>query len=304
MAHAWQGSAGAAARADRDRFVIPEPIQPVRRQQLLLILCAFCAGISLWQGLLAVQDNQFADGLCAGLGIAGLPPPARAMRLSQWVSAYDDGLPPTAATARPSGLLSPRMIVEHPAYFQANCGSKVWLLCFLAGRAGLQARELRLCDRGHAARHVLCEIMIDGRWAVFDPTADLDFRRSDGEFATAEELRDPRLLAANAARVSGYDARRWRFDYAERLHFEKLPVIGAWLRRAAAQVTGRPASELALPTFLERPRLLLAGGFAALALLSLAAASRPIGPRERVRPGRHQPQPAPVQAAAIETADD
>src|SRR5207248_8773831 len=88
-----------------------------------------------------------------------------------------------------------------------------------------------------------CALPICGRWAVFDPTVDLDFRRRDGQPAAAAELRAPALLAANAARVPEYDLRRWRFDHPERLHFERIPLIGSRLRRLATRLTGRPAAE-------------------------------------------------------------
>ena len=49
-----------------------------------------------------------------------------------------------------------------------------------------QHRELRLCDTGHIARHVVCEIRMNGSWAVFDPTSGLDFRRADGRLSLDE----------------------------------------------------------------------------------------------------------------------
>jgi hypothetical protein len=110
---------------------------------------------------------------------------------------------------------------------------------------------------------------------VFDPTSGLDFRRSDGQLATAAELRDPNLLAANAARVPKYDLRHWRFDHAERLHFEKLPVIGHWLRQAAPWVTGRPSEELALPGFFHQPHLASTGSLGCLSLLCFVLAAKP-----------------------------
>src|SRR5439155_1167167 len=76
-----------------------------------------------------------------------------------------------------------RSIVEHRAFFRADCGTNARLLCELARRAGLEARELRLCDAGHTARHVVCEIRLNGSWAVFDPTSGLDFRQADGRLA-------------------------------------------------------------------------------------------------------------------------
>jgi hypothetical protein len=265
----------------------------VHQQRFILIVIGVLLLGSLWEFALAAQDASYADGICTALGLASLPPNAKAMRLFHWVSRFDDGAPPVDPTGVPHGLLSPRLIVEHPVYYREDCGSNAWFFGFLAWRAGLRARELRLCDVHHNARHVVCEVWLDGRWAVFDPTVELDFRRQDGLPATAQELHDFSLLAANAARVPAYDLRRWRFDHPERLHFEKIPLLGGGLRRLAARVTGRPAEELSPPPLLEWPRLFVAESLALLAGLcgvawgwSARRSRRPRTERARAMPRR------------------
>ncbi len=242
-------------------------------ERLLLGLALVCLLLSTWQLALFSHDNSFMDGVCAAVAPSTMAADQRATRLFRWVSDYDDGPPTSTQAAAPSGLVTPRVMIEHRAYFRDNCGSKAWLLAILAQRAGLSARELRLCDAHHVARHVVCEVHVDGRWAVFDPTADLAFRRADGAPATAEELRDPLLLTANARRGTNYNLRLWRFDHPERLHFEKLPLVGGLARRVATRLTGRPAEQLAVPPILERPRLVAAACLTFLALLTLAGAS-------------------------------
>jgi hypothetical protein len=250
--------------------------------------------MTLWQLALLVQDDSYVDGICAALNASELPPEARAMRLFRWVSASPDASR-TAAPARTA--LTFRSIVEHRAFFRTDCGTNARLLCELARRAGLEARELRLCDAGHTARHVVCEIRLNDAWAVFDPTSGLDFRRADGRLATAAELRSPALLAANAARVPNYDLRHWRFDHAERLHFEKLPVLGRWLRRAAAWLTGRPSEELALPAAFHQPHLVTTGSLGGLSLLSLVLAGGPIRRRRAMVSGHSDALPVATDAS-------
>jgi hypothetical protein len=282
------------------------PLPRVERFLLILALC--CCLVSAWQIALYVADNSFVDGLCAALGTSDLGPEARALRLFHWVSTYDapdsTNSQTTVSLDPPSGLLTPRAMVANRAYFRANCGSKAWLLAIMARSAGLDARELRLCDARHQARHVICEIHVGGRWVVFDPTAHLEFRRADGRLATATELRNPVLLAANAARVSGYDLRRWRFDHAERLHYEKAPLIGGLLRRLAPRVTGRPAEELAAPAVLERPRLAVVASLIGLTLLSLVTAGA-LTRRRIWAAARRAGQPHPrLRGLALEAEQD
>lgn len=285
----------------------PQPSAKRARRERTLLAVALLAGLAaLWQWVLFAADNSFLDGICAALDTRDLAPEARAVRLYQWASTYDEHIPPSEAAAPPGPfeLLTLRSIVEHRAYFRADCGPKAWLLTTLAQRAGLSARELRLCDSAHITRHVVCEMRIASRWVVFDPTIGLDFRRRDGRLATAAELKDRALLAANAARAPRYDAHRWRFNHAERLHFEKLPLLGGLIRRLAPRLTGHPAAELALPAALKRPRLLTAGGLAALAVFALAAAGT--SARRRRKPGLRSEWTAPLprQALASEAEQD
>jgi hypothetical protein len=273
--------------------------------------------ISLWQLANYQADNSFADGICAAIVRRERPPEERAMRLFHWVSRYDEPVSARQAAAAPAafqsvtaadsmtpprGLLTPRSMVEHRAYYRGNCGFKAWLLAVLARRSGLKARELRLCSADHVARHVVCEIRIDAAWRVFDPTLDLDFRRADGELATAADLRDPLLLAANTRRAPAYDLHRWQFTHPERLHFEKVPLIGALLRRLAARLTGRPAEELAMPFAMEQPRLVVAALFAALALFALAVAGL-LARRLRTAADPLQHNRLPRRSLALEPAE-
>jgi hypothetical protein len=274
-------------RGPQKKEIVLQPqssLRLARREYVFLSLALLAVLTALWQWALFVEDNTFLDGICSALGTRDLAPEARAVRLYRWASTYDDYIPPSESAASPGRFDLPtlRSIVEHRAYFQADCGSKTRLLAALAGRAGLQARELRLCDSAHITRHVVCEMRIGSRWAVLDPTIGLDFRRRDGRLATAAELCDPSLFAANAGRAPRFNARIWRFDHAERLHFERLPLLGGLLRRLARHLTGRPAEELALPAVLDRPRLTAAVSFALLALFAMVAAGK--SARQRRKP--------------------
>jgi hypothetical protein len=284
-----------------------------RSERLLLGLALLSALFTLWQFALFAGDNHFVDGICAAVVRPDQSSEERAMSLFRWVSRYDAAAatpatapetgPARAARSRPFGLVTPRAVAEHRDYFRENCGRKAWLLAVLARRAGLEARELRLCDASHAARHVVAEIRIDGRWSVFDPTAGLDFRRDDGQLATVADMKDPGLLAANARRVPAYDTRRWQFTYPERLHFEKVPLIGGALRPLAARVTGRPAEELAIPWVLEEPRLVAAGSSLILALLLLVAFALRRRHRSRTLVRVAHREPSSLRTLALEPSE-
>jgi hypothetical protein len=287
-----------------------------RSERLLLVLAMLAGLFTVWQLALFAGDSDFMNGVCEAVlrptPGAPLTPEERAMDLFRWVSRYDGGrtrpagapapreLPPEAPA--PLTLVTSPTVIRYREHFRENCGAKVGLLAELARRAGLPARQLRLCDADGVTRHVVCEVRLDGRWCVFDPMVGLDFRRADGELATAVELQDPVLLASNARRVPAYDLRRWQFTHPGRLHFEKAPLIGAAMRRLAARLTGIPADELARPWPLEQPRLVAAGSAAALALLLLSAAGL-LRRRSRARVAVARREQAPLHALALEPSE-
>ena len=74
----------------------------------------------------------------------------------------------------------------------------LWLRLLQPRRAGLAAlRRRRACPsrvRQARGKHLIAEIMVDGRWAVFDPDGEAYYVKPDGVLASADDLRqDPGL---------------------------------------------------------------------------------------------------------------
>lgn len=69
-------------------------------------------------------------------------------------------------------------------YGYGFCNHAARSLAVLAQAAGLEART-----RDYPGEHVVCEILIDGRWALFDPDGGIFYRNASGQIATVDELR-------------------------------------------------------------------------------------------------------------------
>src|SRR5260370_20178124 len=113
--------------------------------------------------------------MCSALGVRDAGPEARAVRLSRWRSTHGDHIPPSESAAPPGPYdsLTLRSIVEHRAYFQADCGSKAPLLISPVEPPGLKARQRRLCGSRHTTPHVVCEVQVSSPLVVFHPTLGL-----------------------------------------------------------------------------------------------------------------------------------
>lgn len=75
-------------------------------------------------------------------------------------------------------------------YGYGFCSHAAKALAILANHAGLESRV-----RHAKNQHVVCEIMIDGRWAMFDPDGEVVYRTKEGRIASVDEIRaEPELV--------------------------------------------------------------------------------------------------------------
>jgi hypothetical protein len=68
-------------------------------------------------------------------------------------------------------------------YGYGFCSHAAKSLAILAHHAGLESRI-----RHAKGQHVVCEILIDGRWAMFDPDGEVYYRTEHGRIASVEEI--------------------------------------------------------------------------------------------------------------------
>jgi len=82
-------------------------------------------------------------------------------------------------------------------YGYGFCSHAAHALAALAREAGMKARVLHV--RG---KHLVTEIMVDGKWAVFDADAETHYPMPDGSLASAEDLRlNPALVSASPSKI-------------------------------------------------------------------------------------------------------
>lgn len=76
-------------------------------------------------------------------------------------------------------------------YGYGFCSHAAKALAILAHHAGLESRV-----RHAKSQHVVCEILIDGEWAMFDPDGEVYYTKEDGQIASVDEIRaNPDLVS-------------------------------------------------------------------------------------------------------------
>ena len=94
----------------------------------------------------------------------------------------------------------------------------------------MEVRRLLLVDSRQMTKHVVAEVLVDGRWIVVDPTFRVVMRGADGRALTREELTDPATLAFATRDLHGYDP-SYTFDHVVHIRLAKLHILGSLLRR-------------------------------------------------------------------------
>lgn len=137
----------------------------------------------------------------------------------------------------------PRMVAPNPAVLQARdpevtlnyqqlltvCGTATNAFLNLARSNGLSARRLLLLGPDRKAKHVVAEVLIDGRWVIADPAYRLLLHDAQGHLVTREQLRDPAVFAQATSAVSNYP-KEYNYETVAHVRLARLPMEGLHLR--------------------------------------------------------------------------
>jgi hypothetical protein len=111
----------------------------------------------------------------------------------------------------------------------AVCGTATNAFLNLSRSAGLDARRLLLLTPEHSTKHVVAEVLVDGRWIIVDPTYRIILRDAQGHTLTRKDLQNPVTFAQATSGIAGYLP---IYDYQKFAHVRlaRLPLDGLGLR--------------------------------------------------------------------------
>jgi transglutaminase-like putative cysteine protease len=138
--------------------------------------------------------------------------------------------PPRIVASDPSALpgRDPQTTLNYRQLLSV-CGTATNAFLNLARSNGLSARRLLLLSPDRKAKHVVAEVLIDGRWVVADPAYRILLRDAKGHLLTREELRDPGVLAEATSAVPNYP-KEYTYDTVAHVRLARLPMQGFHLR--------------------------------------------------------------------------
>jgi hypothetical protein len=184
-----------------------------------LIALVYSAG---WEH--SVRD--YLDGFSDAIIPSNTTPEQRVDAILQWMRKG----PPRSADPNPSGLAArdPETTLNYQQLLSV-CGTATNAFLNLARSADLQVRRLLLLSPDRNTKHVVAEVLLDGRWIVVDPTFRVVMRNAKGEMLTRKELQNPQNFAEATARVPGYPP-SYSYEKFAHVRVARFPLDGLRLR--------------------------------------------------------------------------
>jgi hypothetical protein len=138
--------------------------------------------------------------------------------------------PPRTVASNPSSL-DPRDPQTTLNYRQllSVCGTATNAFLNLARSNGLSVRRLLLLTPERQAKHVVAEVLIDGRWVVVDPAYRILLRDANGRLLTRQELRNPARFAEATGLIPNYSS-EYSYESVAHVRLARLPMEGLHLR--------------------------------------------------------------------------
>jgi Transglutaminase-like superfamily len=109
------------------------------------------------------------------------------------------------------------------------CGSATNAFLNLSRSAGLETRRLLLLSPERKTKHVVAEVLLDGRWVIADPSYRVLWRDKQGQFLTRADLRDPAIFAEATSAVVNYPP-EYNYEHFAHVRLARLPLDGFHLR--------------------------------------------------------------------------
>lgn len=218
----------------------------VWRSCSLLLAAAFVALVysAAWE----YSVRRYLDGFSDAIVPAGATPEQQVESILNWMRSG----PPRAVAPSPESLAKrdPENTLNYQQLLRV-CGTATNAFLNLAKSSDLQARRLLLLDPSRRARHVVTEVLMNGRWIIVDPAYRAIMRDAQGRLLTRQDMRDPSLFAQAIAAIPGYPS-QYTYESVAHVRTAKIPMDGLHLRSLLESVYPNWDEALGWSLLLER----------------------------------------------------
>ena len=191
-----------------------------------LLLAGAVLGL-IYSGGWEYSVRQYLRGFSDAVVPVSAPPEQQVEAILSWMR---EG-PPRPVASHPEALSArdPETTLNYRQLL-AVCGTATNAFLNLSRSAGLETRRLLLLTPEHKAKHVVAEVLLDGRWVIADPSYRVLWRDAQGRYLTRKELQDPAIFAEATSAVPNYP-REYDYTHFAHMRLARLPLDGFHLRR-------------------------------------------------------------------------
>ena len=190
---------------------------------LLLVVCL--AGL-VYSAAWEYSVRQYLDGFSDAI----VPVPATPQQKVEAILSWMRSGPPRAVATDPDALpqRDPETTLNYKQLLSV-CGTATNAFLNLARSSDLDVRRLLLLTPERTTKHVVAEVLLDGKWVIVDPTYRLLMRDKQGKLLTRRDLQNPAVFAEATSVIANYPAMYNYTSYAH-VRLAKLPLQGLHLR--------------------------------------------------------------------------
>jgi len=191
----------------------------------LLLATTFVA--MLYSCVREYSVRRYLDGFSDAIVPNSLPEEQKVKAILSWMRAE-----PSRAMATDLDTLSKRDPETTLTYKQLLnvCGTATNAFLNLARSSDLRVRRLLLLTPDRSTKHVVAEVLMDGRWIIVDPTYRVIMKDARGRYLTRSELRNPAVFSEAAGAIPNYP-HEYSYDQFAHVRLARLPLEGLHLRR-------------------------------------------------------------------------
>jgi len=190
----------------------------------LLLALAFAALI--YSCVREYSVRRYLDGFSDAIVPDVLPAEQKVNAILSWMRAE----PSRAITTSPDSLAprDPETTLNYQQLLNV-CGTATNAFLNLARSSDLRVRRLLLLTPDRNTKHVVAEVLIDGRWIIVDPTFRVIMKDAKGRYLTRQDLRNPAIFAEAVNAIPNYP-REYNFENFAHVRLARLPLDGFHLR--------------------------------------------------------------------------
>lgn len=188
----------------------------------LLLVAALV--LTVYSGAWALSVRQYLRGFSGAVVPQSATPQQKGEAILAWMRGGSPRLEATGLSP-----CDPEDTLNYPHVLEV-CGSATNAFLNLSPSAGLEIRRLLLLTPQRRTKHVVADVLLDGRWVIVDASYRRLMKDAAGNLLTRRDLQDPKHFREATEVFPNYPP-EYNSEHFAHVRLAALPLHGAVVRR-------------------------------------------------------------------------